>query len=157
MEGGLAGFARLRVNMSCLKVPGCWSSTTKKDAGCADADAGSGVLYFGNHCSRLRCGYLRRLHNWYGDWLSIRYGEYVFSSCGGMCCFWNLKCGDLLTHSDLSLAFFSLVLYFTQKLHCLIPEVKKVSIFKEFNLGVEIIAERLSFTWSGVLTCTEKS
>ena len=27
------------MNISCLKVPDCWSSTTKKDAGCADADA----------------------------------------------------------------------------------------------------------------------
>ena len=64
---------------------------------------------------------------------------------------------DLLTCSDLSPAFFGLVLYFTQKLHCLIPEGKKVSLFKVFNLGVEIIAEQLSWTWSGVLTCTEKS
>ena len=42
MEGGLAGFAGLKVNISCLEVPGCWSSTTKKDAGCADADVGRG-------------------------------------------------------------------------------------------------------------------
>ena len=40
MEGGLAGFAGLIVNISSLEVPGCWSSTTKKDAGCADADVG---------------------------------------------------------------------------------------------------------------------
>ena len=42
MEGELAGFAGLIVNISCLKVPGCWSSTTKKGAGCAEADAGHG-------------------------------------------------------------------------------------------------------------------
>ena len=48
--------------------------------------------------------------------------------------FWNLKCGDLLTGSDLSLAFFGLALYFTKKLHCLNPEGKKVSLFKVFNL-----------------------
>ena len=58
--------------------------------------------------------------------------------------------------SDLSLAFFGIVLYFTQKLLCLIPEGKKVSLFKVFNLGVEIIAENLSWNWSGVLTCNEK-
>ena len=40
MEGGLAGFAGLKVNISCLEVPGCWSSTIMKDAGCADTDAG---------------------------------------------------------------------------------------------------------------------
>ena len=32
------------------------------------------------------------------------------------------SCGDLLTFGDLSLVFFGLVLYFTEKLHCLIPE-----------------------------------
>ena len=31
-------------------------------------------------------------------------------------------CGDLLTFGDLSPAFFGLVLCFTEKLHCLIPE-----------------------------------
>ena len=67
--------------------------------------------------------------------------EYVISSCSGLCCFWNLKCGDLLTCSNLSLLFFSLALYFTQQL----------------RLGVEIIAERLSWTWSWVLTCTQKT
>ena len=144
MEGGLAGFVRLIVNISCLEVPGCWSSTTKKDAGCADAGRGGC-----SHCSRLCCGYLRRLHNWYGEWLSIRYGEYVFSSCCGLCCFWNLECGDLLACKDLSLAFFGLVLYFTERLHCLIPEGKKISLFKVFYLGAEIIAEQLSWTWSG--------
>ena len=43
-EGKLTVFAGLKVNISCLEVPGCWSSTTncKKDAGCADADAGLG-------------------------------------------------------------------------------------------------------------------
>ena len=41
------------------------------------------LLYFGNHCNRLSCGYLCRLHNWNGDWLSFRYGEHVFISC---CC-----------------------------------------------------------------------
>ena len=40
MEGGLAGFAGLNVNISYLEVPGCWSSTTKKDAGCADDGCG---------------------------------------------------------------------------------------------------------------------
>ena len=42
MEGGLTVFAGLKVNISCLEVPGCWSSTNKKDAGSADADAGCG-------------------------------------------------------------------------------------------------------------------
>ena len=37
MEGGLNVFARLKVNIGCLEVPGCWSSTTRSDAGCADA------------------------------------------------------------------------------------------------------------------------
>ena len=58
----------------------------------------------------------------------------------------------LFTFCDFSLAFFGLVLYFTEKLHCLIPEGKKVSFFKMFNLRVERVAERLSRTWSGVLT-----
>ena len=31
-------------------------------------------------------------------------------------------CGDLLTCGDLSLAFFGLVLYFTEKLQCVVPE-----------------------------------
>ena len=30
------------MNISCLEVSGCWSPRTKKDAGCADADAGRG-------------------------------------------------------------------------------------------------------------------
>ena len=30
--------------------------------------------------------------------------------------------GDLLTCGDLCLAFFGLVLHFTEKLHCLVPE-----------------------------------
>ena len=34
----------------------------------------------------------------------------------------NLICGDLLTFGDLSLAFFGIVLYFTEKLHCLIAK-----------------------------------
>ena len=37
MEGGLTVSAGLKVNISCLEGPGCWSSTTTKDAGCADA------------------------------------------------------------------------------------------------------------------------
>ena len=41
-------------------------------------------------------------------------------------------------------------------LHCLIPEGYKVPVFKMFNLRVEIVAERLSRTWSGVLMCTQK-
>ena len=93
------------------------------------------------HCSRLCCGYLRRLHNWNGDCWSFRYGEYVFTSCCGLCCFWKLKCGDLLICGDLSLAFFGLVQYFTEKLHCLIPESQKVSHLQVFNLRVEIVAE----------------
>ena len=40
MEGGLTVFDGLKVNISCLEVPGCWSSTTRKDAGCADTDEG---------------------------------------------------------------------------------------------------------------------
>ena len=35
-------FAGLKANNSCLEVPGSWSSTTRKDAGCADADADLG-------------------------------------------------------------------------------------------------------------------
>ena len=65
------------------------------------------------HCSRLCCGYLSRLHNWNGDWLSIRHGKYVFTSCCGVCCFRKLKYADLLTCCDLSLVFFGLVMYFT--------------------------------------------
>ena len=42
MEGRLTVFAGLKVNIICLEVPGCWSSTTTKDAGCADTDAGIG-------------------------------------------------------------------------------------------------------------------
>ena len=71
-------------------------------------------------------------------------------------CFWKLKCGGLLTCGDLFLAFFGLVLYFTEKLYCLIPEGQKVSLLHVFNLTVEIVAERLSWTWSGVLMCTQK-
>ena len=41
MKGVLVGFAR-QVNISCLEVPGCWSSTTTKDADCADTDDGRG-------------------------------------------------------------------------------------------------------------------
>ena len=37
MEGRLTVFDGLKVNISCLKVPGSRSSTTRKDAGCADA------------------------------------------------------------------------------------------------------------------------
>ena len=59
----------------------------------------------------------------------------------GLCCFWKLKCGDLFTCGDLSLAFFGLVLYFTEKLHCLIPEGKKVLLLQVFNLRVEVFAE----------------
>ena len=40
MEGGLTVFPGLKVNISCLEVPDCWSSTTRTDAGCADADTG---------------------------------------------------------------------------------------------------------------------
>ena len=57
----------------------------------------------------------------------------------------------LLTCGDLSLAFSGLVLYFTEKFHCVIPEGQKVSL-----LQVEKVAELLSWTWSGVLTCTQK-
>ena len=64
--------------------------------------------------------------------------------------------GDLLTCCDLSLAFFGLVLYFTEKFHCLIPEGQKVSLLQVFNLRVDIDAERLSWTWYGVLMCTQK-
>ena len=70
------------------------------------------------------------------------------------CVAWKFKCGDLLTCGDLSLALFDLVLYFTEKLHCLIPESQKVSFLQVLYLRVEIVAERLSWTWSGVLTCT---
>ena len=38
MEGGLTAFDGLKVNISCLEVPGCWSPTTRNNAGCADAD-----------------------------------------------------------------------------------------------------------------------
>ena len=50
-----------------------------------------------------------------------------------------LKCGDLLTCGDLSLVFFGLVLYFTEKLHCLIPEGQKVSLLQVFNIRVKIV------------------
>ena len=40
MEGGLTAFDGLKVIIGCLEVPGCWSSTARKDAGCADADEG---------------------------------------------------------------------------------------------------------------------
>ena len=66
----------LKINISCLEVPGCWSSTTRKDAGCVDADAGVGG------CCTLAItlagcvGYMSRLHYWYRDWLRIRYGVY---------------------------------------------------------------------------------
>ena len=42
-------------------------------------------------------------------------------------------CG-LLTCGDLSLAFFSHVLYFTEKFHCLIPESQKVSLLQVFSV-----------------------
>ena len=35
----------LKVNISCLEVPGFWSSTTGKDAGCADTDEGLDGCY----------------------------------------------------------------------------------------------------------------
>ena len=53
---------------------------------------------------------------------------------------------NVVTHlscCDLSLAFFDLVLYSTKKLHCLIPEGQKVLLLQVFNLGVEIVAERM--------------
>ena len=59
----------------------------------------------------------------------------------GLCCFWKLKCGNLLTCCDLSLVFFSLVLYFTEKFHCLIPEGQKVLLLQVSNLRVEIVEE----------------
>ena len=62
-------------------------------------------------------------------------------SCCGLCCFWKLKCGDLLSCCDLYLVFFGLVLYFTEKFHCLIPEGQKVSIIQVFNLIVKIVTE----------------
>ena len=40
MEGRLTVFAGLNVNISCLEVTGCWSSTTWKDTSCADAGLG---------------------------------------------------------------------------------------------------------------------
>ena len=40
MEGAITVFAGLKVNISCIEGLGCWSSTTKKDAGCADIDEG---------------------------------------------------------------------------------------------------------------------
>ena len=74
------------------------------------------------------------------NWLSSQYGEDVFMSCGGLCCFWNLKSCDLLTFCDLSFVFFGLVLYSTKKFHCLI-QGQKVSVPQVFNLGVELVAE----------------
>ena len=59
--------------------------------------------------------------------------------------FWKLICGDL------SPSFFGLVLYFTQKFHCLIPEGQKVSLLQVFNLRVKIAAERLSGVISDVM------
>ena len=38
-DGGLNVFVGLKANISSLEGPGCWSSTTMKDAGCDDADA----------------------------------------------------------------------------------------------------------------------
>ena len=70
-KGGLTLFAGLKLNINHLKVPGCWSSTTKKDAGCADAScAGCCTLAI-----TVEGCVVRRLHNWYGDWLSIWYSE----------------------------------------------------------------------------------
>ena len=70
-KGGLTLFAGLKLNIKRLKVPGCWSSTTKKDAGCADAScAGCCTLAI-----TVEGCVVRRLHNWYGDWLSIWYSE----------------------------------------------------------------------------------
>ena len=77
-------------------------------------------------------------------------------SCCGLCGFWKLKCGSQLSCGDLSLVFYGLVLYFTEKLHCLIPEGQKVSLLQVFHLRVEIVEEQLSWTWSGALTCTKK-
>ena len=45
---------------------------------------------------------------------------YVFTSSCGLCCLWKLKCGGLLTCGDRSLAFFDLVLYFTEKLDSIV-------------------------------------
>ena len=56
-------------------------------------------------------------------------------SCPAVACFWKLKCGDLLTCGDQSLAFFGLVLYFTEKLHCVIPEGQKVSLLQVFRFN----------------------
>ena len=112
--------------------------------------------FFNFFCFLWKFISLSRMHNWNGDWLSIWYGEHVFISCCGLCCFWKLKCGDLLSCCDLSLAFFGLVLYFTEKFHSLIPEGQKVSLLEVFNLRVEIVSERLSWTWSVVLMCTQK-
>ena len=93
-EGGL--------KIICPEVPGCWSSTTTSEVGCADADEG-----FDGCCT-----------------LAITVTGCVVAVCVGC------TTGDLLTFCDLSLSFFSLVLYFTEKLHYVIPEGLKVSLFK---------------------------
>ena len=114
------------------------------------------IVELWHHSRLLRCCYLCWLYSWRGYLLCIQYREDVFTSCCGLCRFWKLKCCDLLSCCDLSRAFFSLVLYSNKKFHCLIPEGQKVSLLQVFNLGLVIVAEQLSWTWSRVLMSSQK-
>ena len=124
-DGRLKVFVGLNANISCLEGPGCWSSTTRKDAGCDDAN--DDLCDFCNHCWRLWCCCLTCLHSrcrnllsiWNredvftpcsglcGNLLSIWNREDVFMPCGGLCDFWKLQsCNmSLLSCCDLCLAF----------------------------------------------------
>ena len=74
------------------------------------------MLYFCNHCDRLK------LHNW--NVTGLVSGMVSTYSHPAVDCDASetVVCGDLLTCGDFSLVFFSLLLYFTEKLHCVIPE-----------------------------------
>ena len=54
--------------------------------------------------------------------INFRNSEYAFTFSCGVCFFWKLKCGGMLTCADLSLVFSGLVLYFTEKLDNIIPD-----------------------------------
>ena len=84
---------------------------------------------------------LCRLHNWNGEWLSIRDGEYVFTSCCGLCCLWKLKCGDLLTCCDLSLLCSSASYCISLRSFTVSFLKVKKSLLQVFNLRVETVLD----------------
>ena len=88
-DGRLKVFVGLNANISCLEGLGCWSSTTRKDAGCDDAN--DDLCDFCNHCWRLWCCCLTCLHSRCRNLLSIWNREDVFTPCSGLCGNFHLR------------------------------------------------------------------